>query len=429
MRLLITGINWPPETFLRRLIDGLVRAGVEVTVGCARRPEKEANVKWLRTPSWDASLPVRMARLLAMAARAIVRGSSDLKLLSRGLYGERFEKAPNSQPKENRATLLLHSVGQWLWIWNQLLPYAGRRWDIIYYPWNSAAIACLPVFDLGTPVVVSCRGTQVSVAPHNPERAGIREGLKTTFSKATAVHCVSEATLKDACQLGLGRAKSRVIRPAVDPERFRPLAFAPAKNGTFSVVTVGTLIWVKGYEWALQAIRRLADKGIDVQFDIIGDGPERQRVLYTIADLGLENRVRWLGRLAPDEVLVRVQRADAFLLSSLSEGISNAALEAMACGIPIVTTDCGGMPEAVTDEVEGLVVPIRNSEAIANALLRLAADESLRGRIGRAARERVEKEFALKLQISYWLDHVLNKQVEDRVPGWDVGTASKHRCA
>jgi glycosyltransferase involved in cell wall biosynthesis len=484
MRLLITGINWPPETFLRRLIDGLVDGGAEVTVGSAQKPEREARVKWLPTPSWDASLPLRLLRLAGMAARALLTSAADVKVLCASQCEENRrsgrsemiasncaerpkvplsprerdwgEISPNqgrthctTEPAERAALPPLSSeergwgevelplpvrgetrshrvqrfaslgrlpqnASQHLQTWNRLLPYAGRRWDIVYFPWNSAAIACLPVFDLGSPVVVSCRGTQVSVAPYNPERADIPNGLRATFAKAKAVHCVSQATLRDACRFGLDSARARVIRPAVDPDVFKPAPSRLPGDRPFSIITAGTLIWCKGHEWALQAIRRLVDDGVDVRFDIIGDGPDRQRVLYTIADLGLEARVCWLGRLAPEAVLARVQQADTFLLSSLSEGISNAALEAMACGVPIVTCDCGGMREAVTDGVEGFVVPVRDAEGLAGALLKLASDPALRERMGRAARARIEREFHLPGQIAQWLE--LLQSVMNRYP-------------
>jgi glycosyltransferase involved in cell wall biosynthesis len=210
----------------------------------------------------------------------------------------------------------------------------------------------------------------------------------------------------------LDPAKATIIRPAVEPDLFRPAASRRSGDGVFSVVTVGTLIWLKGHEWALQAIRRVADCGINVRFDIIGHGPDRQRVLYTIADLGLADQVRCLGWLAPEDVLRRVQQADAFLLSSLSEGISNAALEAMACGVPIITTACGGMSEAVTDGVEGWVVPVRDATALGAALLKLAGDAPRRRRMGEAARARVEREFRLDRQIGQWLQlfrYVLEK--------------------
>lgn len=418
LRLLVAGISWPPETFLRRLIDGLVEAGVEVTVGSAGKPDAP-QVKWLPTPSWDAPIPLRSARLVRMAIRALVCGPGDLKILDQGGRSSRRKEALNPSTHENRASspqplpavelssrLPANGEGRArrLQTWNRLLPYAGRRWDVIYFPWNSAAIACLPIFDLPSPVIVSCRGTQVSVAPHNPERAPLRDGLSATFQKAAAVHCVSKATLEDACRLGLEPARARVIHPAVDPDQFQPTASRSNDNSVFRVVIVGTLIWVKGHEWALQAIRRLVDQNIKVSFEIIGDGPDRQRVLYTVSDLGLEHHVKLLGKLPPEEVLRHVQQADAFLLSSLSEGISNAVLEAMACGLPVVTTDCGGMREAVTDGVEGFVVPVRNSGAMAAALERLARDRELRARMGKAGRERILKEFTLDRQIEQWLE-------------------------
>jgi colanic acid/amylovoran biosynthesis glycosyltransferase len=165
-------------------------------------------------------------------------------------------------------------------------------------------------------------------------------------------------------------------------------------------VTTGSLVWVKGYEYALQSIRHLVDQGIAVQFDLIGEGPERQRILYTIHDLGLEGRVHLHGRLSPEEVRDKLQQADAFLLSSLSEGISNAALEAMACGLPVVTTDCGGMREAIRTNVEGIIVPVRESKEMSQALATLWDDTELRTRMGQAARKRVLQEFTLSQQVN-----------------------------
>ncbi|MCX7999488.1 MAG: glycosyltransferase family 4 protein, partial [Leptospiraceae bacterium] len=189
---------------------------------------------------------------------------------------------------------------------------------------------------------------------------------------------------------------------AEDTNFFKPGEKSLDKH-KLNVVTVGSLGWVKGHEYALLSVRRLVSQGISVRFDIVGDGPERQRVLYTIYDLELQNHVRLLGRLSPEQVRDKLQKADVFLLSSLSEGISNAVLEAMACGLPVVTTDCGGMREAVTDGVEGFIVPVRDPEAMAEALIRLWKDPELRRKMGEAARKRVLKEFSLDQQISAFL--------------------------
>jgi colanic acid/amylovoran biosynthesis glycosyltransferase len=282
---------------------------------------------------------------------------------------------------------------------------AGRRWDLIYFPWNSAAIAQLPLFDLGIPVVVSCRGAQVSIAPHNPDRLAIRVGLEETFRRAAFVHCVSRKILEEARAYGLDPNKASIIRPAVDPKFFRPRGEeADAAAACLRIITTGSLIWRKGHEFALLAVARLRDRGIAARMEIIGEGPERARVLYTAHDLGLDDAVTLPGRLPPEQVRDRLRAADVFLLPSLSEGISNAVLEAMACELPVVTTDCGGMGEAVDDGVEGFVVPVREPHAMAEALARLALDAGLRRQMGRAARQRVERDFDLRQQIDRWVD-------------------------
>ncbi len=106
-------------------------------------------------------------------------------------------------------------------ILNRVLPFVGVPCDVIYFPWNSAAIDHLPLFDMGKPVVISCRGSQVNVAPHDPRRS-IREGLPVTFRKASLVHCVSRAIQNEAARYGLTPEKARVIRTGVDPSFFSP---------------------------------------------------------------------------------------------------------------------------------------------------------------------------------------------------------------
>ena len=104
-----------------------------------------------------------------------------------------------------------------------------------------------------------------------------------------------------------------------------------------------------------------------------------------------------------EQVRDTLQQSDVFMLASVSEGICNAVLEAMACGLPVVTTDCGGMREAVSDCVEGFVVPIRDSQAMALALQNLAEDSSLQKRMGHAGRQRILQEFTLERQVQQFV--------------------------
>jgi colanic acid/amylovoran biosynthesis glycosyltransferase len=401
----MAGIHWPPETFLRRLIHNLAAAGLEVTVGCSETPMLDhPHLHWLPMPTWEGLAPVRLTRLAGMGLRGLMRGPSKITALRRDVT--------SSFPSGHR----LHA-------WNRMLPFAGGAWDVIYFPWNAAAIDHLPVFSLPCPVVVSCRGAQVNVAPHNPDRANIRDGLRLTFERAAAVHCVSDIIKTEAMQLGLDASKAHVIRPAVDPSHFQPAERCPRRDGVFSIVTTGSLIWRKGQDYALQAVRLLTDRGIEARLDIIGQGPDRRRLLYNVKDLGLQKNVRLLGALPEGEVRQHLQQADAFCLPSLSEGISNAVLEAMACGVPVVTTDCGGMSEAITEGVEGFLVPVRDPQAMAEALALLAQNRELSQRMGQAARQRVVREFTLAQQTEAWL-----KLLRDLPGGAGQRPARQNRC-
>jgi glycosyltransferase involved in cell wall biosynthesis len=190
-----------------------------------------------------------------------------------------------------------------------------------------------------------------------------------------------------------------LIRSAVDTEFFRPPDRRPP-SPALRVVTVGRLRWVKGHELALEAIRRLADGEVPVELEMLGDGPDRERVRYAIQDMGLEDRVRMHGMGTPGEVRRRLQRADVLLHPSLSEGGGppTVVLEAMACGLPVVVTDCGGVCEGVRDGIHGLVVAPRDARGMALALRRLAGDPDLRERMGRAGRALVEADFQLTSQ-------------------------------
>lgn len=381
MRVLIAGLKWPPETFLARLIRGLANAGVEVVVASAGRPDaawrQTPGIEWVYAPNWAGNPLRRLARLAAAAATATLRSPKAVL---------RLAAAPGDQP------------GHVLSYWHRMLPLTGRSFDLVYLPWTLSGAAYGPLFRLGVPVVTSCRGAHVNVRPHTTGGRSVADQLRNVFARTAVVHCVSEHIRVEALRYGLDPAKTSVIRPAVDPDFFIPASFRTPQAG-FTVITTGRLIWIKGYDYALCAIRQLVDRGIDVRFDVIGDGPERQQMLYTIRDLDLSDRVRLLGRLPPEKVREHLWNADAFLLSSLSEGISNAVLEAMSCGLPVVTTDCGGMAEAVRNGVDGYVVPVRSAPAMADALERLARDPALAATLAASARARVEQEFTLDAQV------------------------------
>ncbi|MEL7060182.1 MAG: glycosyltransferase [Acidobacteriota bacterium] len=385
LRMLIVGSEWPAPTFLDRLFRGLATRGIEVWIAGRgwrprRRAFRESGLRWLGLPRLDRPLPWRLVYLAHHAGGLLVGNPL------RGYELLRRSVGPRLRQSLRRA--------------DRLLPYARKPFEVFYFPWNGGAVNHPGLFHLDVATVVSCRGSQIQIAPHDPRRAVLRRGLPRTFAAATRVHCVSQAILDEALAWGLDPAKAEIIRPAVDPQLFSPAdrPLRPA-GGPFRFLTVGSLIWRKAFHDAIVAIHRARARGLDVRLDIVGEGPERQHLRFTIADLGLEDVVRLRGFEPPTTVRERLRAADGFVLPSLSEGISNAVLEAMATGLPTISTDCGGMAEAITSEVDGLLVPTRDPDALAEAMARVASDPDLATGLGEAARRRIERDFRLDAQL------------------------------
>lgn len=384
--LIEVGVRWPPETFVRRKLELLSAAGMRVTVAAALpsgapRPsipgiELRRLPHW-RTPPWRKLLKVATsgpALLLrrprrAMALLAAIRGP----LAPRGASG--FWHAVH----------LLHTY----------LPLARLDPDLVQYEWETAAVEYLPLTKVwDCPILMACRGGAVTVYPNVPGHHWV-ERLPAAFERAAAVHCVSEATVAEAARHGLDRAKAHVVRTSVDAEFFTPPESRDA-SPDLRVVAVGTLRWLKGHEYAVEVMARLRALGVPARLDVVGGDPaqeieetsERGRVLWTAVDAGLDGRVVLHGEAGRHDVRRLLRGADVLLHTSLVEGIPNAVLEAMACGLPVVVSDCGGVREAVDDCVEGFVVPPRDTPAMASALDRLWRDPELRRRMGGAARRR-----------------------------------------
>lgn len=388
-RLLVVGVKMPAESFIQRKLEGLAAAGMRVTMTTTSRSESHRGPRGVRIIHLlrpGAPFIARLARLLLDALIFLVVSADRLPGLIRALRSvwgiSRWDKF---------AAVCL------------IVPLARLRPQIVHFEWINVAVTCRPLFPVwNCPVVVSCRGTFINVFPHIPSMAPFVIQMREALRASTAVHCVSEEMSLNEMLEGLDRRKIQIIHPAVDPQRFQPSHSRHERDGVFRIVTVSNLSWVKGVEYALVAVRKLRDSGVRVSYDLIGDGPEYQRVLYTVHDLALQDVVTLHGNLEESNVLEKLQQSDAFLLSSLSEGISNGVLEAMACSLPVVTSDCGGMREAVRDGIDGFVVPSRDSAAMAEALGTLAADPELRARIGYAARGRIADKFSLDRQIDQW---------------------------
>jgi teichuronic acid biosynthesis glycosyltransferase TuaC len=264
-----------------------------------------------------------------------------------------------------------------------VLPTVARirrrfRFDVIdahfAYPDGLAAWLLGKVFRC--PVTVTLRGTIVPLSRYRLRRMQIRwvlAGVNRIFS-------VSDSLKAVAVGLGIPGDKIRVIPNGVDTARFGPgssiearraLGLAPDRR---ILLSVGTLSPRKGHQRVLEVLPRILAAHPDLLYVVLGGpgvegdtGPLLERL---IAQHGLREHVRLLGAQPHEEVPRWLAAADLFCLATSNEGRANVILEALACGVPVVTTDVGGSREVIADGMDGLLVPAGDPDALTGALLR-----------------------------------------------------------
>lgn len=158
-----------------------------------------------------------------------------------------------------------------------------------------------------------------------------------------------------------------------------------AKNGVVEILCAARLVPEKGIATLLEAARGFQPVDPKVHFSIAGDGPLKDELAIAQADMGLSERVSFLGSISREDLIERIAKADVIVLPSLSEGLPMIILEAMAAGKTIVATTVGEIPWLIENEVSGLLVPVQNPVALERALKRAAQDDCLRQTLGSAA--------------------------------------------
>lgn len=189
-----------------------------------------------------------------------------------------------------------------------------------------------------------------------------------------------------------------LIPPGIDTSLFTPKEKKQPED-KLVLLSVGRLVWKKGYEYALHAVAILKQRGIQVTYRIIGEGSHKQAIQFAILQMGLQDDVVLLGECTPAQVKEQLYMADIFLHPALSEGFSNAVLEAQAVGLPVVATDADGLPENVADGITGFIVPVYNAAAIAEKLEWCHNNRIALQQMGMAGIERVNTHFTVEQQM------------------------------
>lgn len=220
------------------------------------------------------------------------------------------------------------------------------------------------------------------------------KGFETTINKADRVIAVSETSaqgLRDVCKV----TRPIVVRNPLLPD---PYEFGWTKtgtnsnNGSFAITTVARLYITKGLTYLLDTVALVKKTHPNVEFKVYGEGELREELVTKAETLGLDGESIFVGAFTDRDELTRILTGtDIFLLSSVLEGQPLAIVEAMAYGCPIVSTSVGGVPELITDGVNGLLCPPEDPQCLADKIIKLIDDENLRLRLGNASRAFYEK--------------------------------------
>jgi len=247
-----------------------------------------------------------------------------------------------------------------------------KNYDLIH-AWFGIPCGLIALL-LGKPYIVSLRGSDVPF--YNPrfyllDKFIFRYLSKFIWKKAKTVTTNSEG-LKILAKKTSTNQKIEVIYNGVDTKEFKP-----AKNKKFGktlkIICVARLIKRKGIDYLLKALGELKNK--DYLLTIIGDGNEKENLKQLAKELKIKDKVNFLGAIPHSKMACYYQQNDLFVLPSLNEGMSNTILEAMACGLPIITTNTGGAKELIKNN--GFIVKPKSVTQLKNAILKYLNNKNL----------------------------------------------------
>jgi len=279
-------------------------------------------------------------------------------------------------------------------VWRLIRGIRKSRIDLLhthnFYTWLYGAIARL--------FVPRCRHL------HTQHSYVVRQGgmgwpLRYLLGRTDIIVSVSNEVRARLQHLGIPDRSpdGHVVHNGIDTHVFTPSSRQRRLSGKHGaklvrLICVGRLVPIKNHELLLRGIQKI-NRSLPYELVIVGDGPLRSRLESLARDLGLGGKVHFFGERKGVGGLL--QESDIFVLSSKSEGLSIAILEAMATGLPVVATDVGGNPSLVREAETGFLVQGKPEE-LAQALQRLISDPLLRRKYGMAGRRRVEEMFSVK---------------------------------
>jgi glycosyltransferase involved in cell wall biosynthesis len=239
-----------------------------------------------------------------------------------------------------------------------------------HYVYPDGFAAVLLGRSLGIPVVVSARGTDMTLFP---TFRLVRPLIRWTLRRAAGVVGVCEALKETMTNLGTPAEKACVIGNGIDLDRFERVNRTDARRklgipeDAEIILSVGNLIPVKGYQFLIPAIAQMVSRHPTIKLYIVGEGGSRKKLEAQASDEGVRDRILFVGRKPNEDLKYWYSAADVSCLASSREGWANVLLESLACGTPVVATRVWGTPEVIVSPKLGVLVE-QNKESLAQGL-------------------------------------------------------------
>ena len=380
------------ETFILNQITGLIDRGHEVDI-YAHSPANEPTVhtdierydllkRTYYYGSFYKSMPANKARRFLKGVNLLIinfRKNPQALLKSLNIY---------KYKKDAVSLSILYKV---IFFINM------NKYDIIHSHFGANGLFVVSLKDMGLikgKVITSFHGYDMSsyMTSHG------NDVYNPLFSKGDLFTPISNHWKIKLMQMGCPEQKILVHRMGIDIDKFRIISTKPRKSKV-KILTVARLVEKKGIRYGIEAVTAVSKRYQGIEYLIVGDGSLRTSLDNLIKELQIEGIVKLLGWREQNEIIQLMQEADILLAPSVTgsdddqEGIPAVLMEAMATGLPIISSNHSGIPELVQDGVNGFLVPERNTELLAERLLYLIEHHERCKEIGRAGRSTIEKDY------------------------------------
>ena len=337
--LIFTSFPSTSETFLLSKINGLKKSGYKVIL-FGRGELSDYHDHLILHPKLGNNFFIRLVQVFTSLSKLLIKNPlKSIKYL-------KLEKKDGVGPIESFKNLYINSH------------LISTNLDWIHFCFCSTVIRRENVAKaIGAKMSISLRGYDISIYPLKN-----RDCYSGVWNKLDKVHSISNSLLSTAVRLGLNlKIPTMIINPAIDVNHFSLEKTNDKKfKNTLKFLTVSRLHWIKGLEYTLEALSILKINGYNFNYDIIGDGPELERLKFARNQLKLNENVNFIGYLEHKKIKDFYRKSDIYLQYSIQEGFCNSLLEAQSMELICIGSNAEGLNENILNSKTGYIVEKRN---------------------------------------------------------------------